>query len=99
MMTKPAIQWLLLHAHGTVTHVAGFIRTSKGGALVIGGETGTHFTGHGERWDKKWQQLVSRGFITLEDGVRQGVVDQKWAPPELTPSERDFVDQIGNNQI
>ena len=71
-----------------------FVRTSKGGALIIGGSTGTHFTGHGESWKKKLEMVLTEGFISFDEAQRRGMIQTPLIFPDLTKSEQEFLEQI-----
>ena len=41
----------------------GFVRMKDGGAWIISGPTGSHRTGHGESWEKKYNTLLAEGYL------------------------------------
>jgi len=72
----------------------GFVRDSRGGALILGDPTGTHFTGHGERWESKMNELVKGGYIPLYMAIEKGLISSSWPTPSLTQTENDFLKKI-----
>jgi len=64
----------------------GFIRDGRG-AFVIGGKTGSHFTGHAETWWDKLVLIGSLGYIPMEIAITRGVIPDDWTPPR--PSDKD----------
>lgn len=52
------------------------------GAVITGGKTGTHRTGHGETYWGKFVELVKLGFMPVEVAKEIGVLASAWSPPE-----------------
>jgi len=78
----------------------GFIRTAKGGALVIGGRTGSHFTGHGESYWKKLTEIISMGYIPVETAIELGLHSADWTPPEITSrTDREWIERIERGEM
>lgn len=77
----------------------GFVRTNKDGALIIGGKTGTHFTGHGESYWKKFAEIIALGYTPVEVAQDLKMLPMNWLPPQLSPSERDFILDIERGKI
>ncbi len=73
--------WFVHPKHGAKSAL-GFIRDHRSGAYVYGGHTGSHYTGHGERWTQKLELIESLGYLPLTDARSQGVVPDDWRPPE-----------------
>jgi hypothetical protein len=90
--------WFVHPTHG-VEHALGFIRDHKSGAYVFGGHTGSHYTGHGERWTKKLTEIQSLGYLSLLDAQSQGVVPQDWQPPEREAERDVIVRRIQNGEL
>lgn len=42
------IVWFIKLCENDTIHCLGFITSNTGGAYIVGGPTGSHFTGHGE---------------------------------------------------
>jgi hypothetical protein len=92
------MEWFI-HPNSMPYTTLGFIRTNLGGALVIGGKTGTHFTGHGEFYWNKLKEIISQGYIPVEIAKELKVISPDWTPPSLTPSEREFVENIREGKL
>jgi hypothetical protein len=92
------IQWLIYPAREPLIAL-GFVRVNKGGALIIGGKTGTHFTGHGESYWKKFTEIISLGYIPVEVAQDLKILPLNWQPPQLSSSERDFILGIQQGKI
>ena len=64
-LSKPIIQPRILswfvHPSTVPPVPLGYIRDNRGGALVIGGKTDSHYTGHGESWWAKFTETVKLG--------------------------------------
>ena len=65
----------------------GFIRGDEYGWLVIGGLTGSHVNGHGEKWWGKFVEIISSGYIAIEEAVVERLVPPDWSPPPLSDKD------------
>jgi hypothetical protein len=83
------LAWFVHPEHGS-RYALAFIRDHKSGAYVFGGHTGSHYTGHGERWTKKLAEIERLGYLPLPVARSRRVVPQGWQPPEQE-AERDVV--------
>jgi hypothetical protein len=96
---EPAqLKWFVHPIHG-VRHALGFIRDHKSGAYVYGGHTGSHYTGHGERWTKKLADIELLGYLSLPDARAQGVVAEDWQPPEHEAQQDIIVRRIQDGEL
>ncbi len=77
----------------------GFIRSSKGSAFVIGGTTGSHFTGHGESFWDKYKEIISLGYVPVEVAKDLGQLSSEWKPPDLSPPDKEDVESILNKEL
>ena len=93
---RDTIYWFI---HDISHAPLGLIRTTNGGALVIGGKTGSHFTGHGENYWKKLKELIALGYIPLATAKELSIAPPDWTPPPLSPSDREFVEKIIRKEI
>jgi hypothetical protein len=75
----------------------GIIRTHGGGALVIGGRTGSHMTGHGESYSKK--MIVDSGYIDLTNAINRNIVSASWSPPTLDDQDAYLVKKIETHKL
>lgn len=57
-------------------------RDSSLGARVVGGKTGTHYTGHGETYWDKFREIISLGFVPSEVAKEIKAIGDGWSPPE-----------------
>ncbi len=57
-----------------------------GGFYVIGGLTGSHHSGHGEKAQEKEKVLRSQGYITIGEAINNGIVESDWKPPKIKSS-------------
>ena len=94
---KGCIHWFIHHVNLTPL---GFIRLRQGGALVIGGKTGSHFTEHGESYWEKFKEIISLGYIPAEIAEEFKLVQPRWSPPEISsPTEREWIEKIKRNEM
>jgi hypothetical protein len=102
-LTKPIIQarYLYWFVHSSLVPPVslGFIRDNRGGALVIGGKTGSHYTGHGESWWAKLSEIARLGYIPLELASHQRLIPTDWSPPALDEKDAYLVRRIQNGEI
>lgn len=94
---KGYVHWFIHEVNKTPL---GFIRLSKAGALVIGGKTGTHLTGHGESYWKKLKEIISLGYIPVEIAAELKLLPLDWSPPEISsPTEQEWMEKIKRNEM
>ena len=72
----------------------GIIRDHKGGALVIGGPTGSHYTGHGESWEKKETWILGLGYVESWIDTDDGAPPGGWRGPAVSQVDMDLVNKI-----
>jgi hypothetical protein len=77
----------------------GYIRDDRGGAFVIGGKTGSHYTGHGESWWAKLADIAALGYIPVEVAIRQRLIPTDWSPPALDDKDSLLVRRIQSAEI
>lgn len=90
--------WFVHPTHGA-KHALGFIRDHKSGAYVYGGHTGSHYTGHGERWTKKLAEIERLGYLPLPDARSHGVVADDWQPLEWEAQQDIIVRRIQDGEL
>jgi len=77
----------------------GFIGTRKGGALIIGGRTGSHMTGHGETSIKKMKEIQRLGYLDLPTAISRNIVSASWTPPTLNSQDSHLVELIEKGKL
>ena len=92
------ICWLTQNKEETPS-VIGFVRDHRGGAYIIGGSTGSHFTGHGEKWESKWDKYMKEGYLPAEAAAKAGLIDTSWKPPILKKDDLGTVAKIKEGLI
>jgi hypothetical protein len=102
-LTKPIVEprfvcWFV-HPSAVPPVPLGYIRDNRGGALVIGGKTGSHYTGHGESWWAKLSNIAALGYIPVEIAIRQQLIAADWMPPALDAQDALLVRRIQNGEI
>jgi hypothetical protein len=98
-MKAPPIEWFV-HPETDPPCPLGFLRDSRDGALIIGGQTGTHMTGHGERATAKMNEILSLGYIPLADAIKSNLIPAAWTPPSLNASDASLVRHVeAKNQV
>lgn len=55
----------------------------KSGFYIIGGSTGSHHSGYGERVEGKKKELRAKGYVTIQEAIEKGVVSADWQPPKI----------------
>ena len=101
--TKPIVEprslsWFV-HPSGVPPVPLGYIRDNRGGALVIAGKTGSHYTGHGESWWAKLSEIAALGYIPVELASRQHLISADWSPPALDDKDSLLVRRIQDGEI
>jgi hypothetical protein len=102
-LTKPIIEprslcWFV-HSALVPPVPLGYIRDNRGGALVIGGKTGSHYTAHGESWWAKLSEIARLGYIPVELASRQQTIPADWVPPALEAKDALLVRRIQNGEL
>jgi hypothetical protein len=98
-VTAPRILYWFVHPSTTPPTPLGFIRDNRNGALVIGGKTGSHYTGHRDTWWDKFREVVSLGYVPVEQAAAQHLVASDWTPPSLDDKDALIVRRIQNGEI
>lgn len=95
-MKKPKearILWLVDKSDNR-TIVVGFLRDHSDGCFIIGGPTGSHYTGHGERWESKWENYISEGYIDADSAKKNKILSFDWNPPRIKKKDKIIIDKI-----
>jgi hypothetical protein len=77
----------------------GFIRDNRGGAFIIGGATGSHYTGHTESWWDKLCAIGRLGYIPVELAIKRQLISAEWCAPELSEKDAFLVKRIQMGEI
>ena len=96
---EPRIVYWFVHASTVPQIPLGFVRDNRGGALVIGGKTGSHYTGHRDTWWDKFREVVLLGYVPVEQAVAQHLVPSDWSPPSLDDKDALIVRRIQDGEI
>lgn len=72
------------------------MRDHKDGVFIIGGETGSHYSGHSETWKEKWDEYINQNYMPVSSAIEQGVLNDCWTPPEINKDDQEIVDKINN---
>ena len=75
-----------------------FIRDHRGGAYVVGGPTGSHYTGHAESWWDKLSLIASSGYIPVELAMQKKIIPPDWAAPSMADKEAQLVERIRSGE-
>ena len=86
------IYWFI-HAEDTSIEL-GIIRISNNGAIVIGGKTGSHLTGHGESYWDKLKEVIAMNYIPVKVGIDLKLISSDWKAPNLTSSDRKLIENM-----
>jgi hypothetical protein len=96
-MQNPEIgkpMWFIKQGTNDSSQCLAFVRTNKGGAFIVGGPTGSHFTGHGESWQKKLKEINGKGFMTVAEAQKNGLIEIRWTPPNILFGDQELIDKI-----
>jgi hypothetical protein len=96
---EPRIVYWFVHPSTVPPTPLGFIRTNGRGALLIGGLTGSHMTGHKDTWQDKFRLLISDGYLPIEVAQAQGLVSESWKPPAVDGIDHGIVSRIQSGEI
>ena len=75
--------------------VLGFLKDRLGGCFIIGGPTGSHYTGHGEGWESKLEQYFREGYTDADLAKRSQFLPANWRPPEIATKDRIIIRELG----
>lgn len=98
-MKKPIISeisWLFKKERGKLI-VVGFLRDHKDDCFIIGGATGSHYSGHAETWQDKWNKYIEQGYITQDVAIKNGIIKDAWRPPSIKQEDKNTISRIQNN--
>ena len=71
-----------------------FVRDPDGGALAIGGPTGSHLTGHAELWWDKLTLIASQGYIPAELAIKKRLIPDSWSAPAFSEADKRILSHI-----
>jgi len=72
----------------------GFARVPSGGAYVVGGKSGSHFTEHGESYWDKLKEIINLGFVPVEVALDLKLLSSDWMPPAISSNDKEILEQI-----
>ena|SRR5215204_2701729 len=98
-MVEPRSVYWFVHPSAVPPIPLGYVRDNRGGALVIAGKTGSHYTGHGESWWAKLCEIAALGYIPVEFAMRQHLIPTDWSPPALDDTDSLLVHRIQGGEI
>ena len=90
-IVEPRFLCWFVHPSAVPPVPLGYIRDNRGGALVIGGKTGSHYTGHGDSWWAKLSEIAALGYIPVELARRQQLITADWSPPVLDDKDSHLI--------
>jgi len=92
---KPRVIYWFVHLSTEPPTALGFIRYDNNWR-VIGGRTGSHSPGHGggRAWWNKIVEIISSGYIPIEEAVMTHKVPPDWSPPPLSNLDASIVREI-----
>lgn len=88
------LYWFV-HLQSSPPVTLGFIREKRGGAIIIGGKTGSHLTGHDETYWKKLKEVIAMGYTPVDVARDLRMLPEGWSPPELTPRDKELIEDQG----
>lgn len=74
--------------------VLGLLRDKYDGCFIIGGPTGSHYTGHGESWKSKWKEYLNKGYIDVDLAKKNQLLPLNWFPPKITQKDQSIINII-----
>ena len=74
--------------------VIGLIRDYNDGCFIVGGLTGSHWTGHGEDWRNKKREMLSQGYINSELAIKRRIVPGNWKFPKVNWHDQRTIDSL-----
>ena len=72
------------------------MRDHQDGVFIIGGETGSYYSGHGENWKKKWDECLQQDYAPVNLAIEKGLIKKDWKPPQISKKDQEIVDKINN---
>ena len=84
------ISWLVRKRNNKIKSL-GFLRIKNNGFYIVGGETGSHSSGHGEGWKTKWAEYIKEGYFSMEEAVSQNIIPKRWKPPLLSLEDKEII--------
>ena len=99
MDLKQGVIYWFVDSKNPKKYPLGIIRTYTFGTMILGGKTGSHFTGHGETWQMKLSEVSSLGYIAIEDAIKKEIVSKDWQPPSFNKDAADTVERIKNKEL
>lgn len=88
--------WLVKRKNKSLS-VLGFLRDDSGGFFILGGDTGSHYSGHGENWQKKWDSYIGQDYLPKDLAVQKGIIKENWKPPSINKNDQEIITTIMNN--
>jgi hypothetical protein len=98
-LVKPGLLCWFVDPSTTPPTSVGYIRDHRGGAFVIGGRTGSHYTGHAESWWDKLVLFASAGYVPADVAIRTEILPKDWAPPQVSDKDAELVRRIELKEI
>ena len=89
------INWLLRKDKKNL-QIVGYIRDHHDGFFVIGGVTGSHYSGHNEFWKGKWEEFLKLDFLSKDEAIKSKLIDENWVPPNVSSRDQEIIDKINN---
>ena len=80
-------------------NILGFLRDHNEGVFIIGGETGSHYSGHGESWQKKWDEYLKQNYISKDLAIEKEIINNTWKPPAINKDDKEIIQKIENNLL
>ena len=87
------ILWLVKNKNGLIS-VVGFLRDHHDGVFIIEGETGSHYSGHGETWKNKWDKYITENYIPRNLALEKGLISNDWKPPLINKEDQKIINKI-----
>jgi len=93
-MNSPKIgelHWLIRkrrNGHETIGFV---IDKDNFGCLIIGSPRGSYLTGHGERWQSKWKELQTEGYLPEKEAKEEKIIPSSWKPPRIKKVDKEMI--------
>lgn len=77
----------------------GFFRFSGGAAYIVGGPTGSHFTGEGEGWKLKLGTYIAEGYILENEAKQKQIIKPDWTPPAIEAKDNAVFEQFNERNV
>jgi hypothetical protein len=98
-VVEPRVIYWFVHSSTVPPTSLGYIRDNRNGAFVVGGKTGSHYTGHRDTWWDKFREVVSLGYVPVELALAQHLVSPDWTPPPFGDKDALIVHRIQAGEI